>query len=129
MNTPENHLLALEAERARCLQSDDIDGLRQLLSERLIHVHTRGKADDRDGYLRFVQTVAQVLELRRGTLTVQMLGNDAALMTGTQTNRSRGRAKGDEVTTEALITQVWAREADGVWRQLAFHGTAVPAAA
>jgi len=62
-----------ENERCRCIVAQDFPALRNLLSSRLIHVHTRGKTD--------------------------------------------------EVSVEAQVMQVWAREDDGAWRQLAFQAT------
>jgi ketosteroid isomerase-like protein len=123
----QEHLTALEQERCRCLMQDDVAGLRKLLCEDLVHVHTRGNVHDLDQYLDFVQTVAQVLEISRGPLIVRAIGDNAAVMLGHQTNRSRGRATGETKVIRAQVAQVWVRVADGTWRISVFQGTPLPA--
>ncbi|RIX49575.1 MAG: nuclear transport factor 2 family protein [Rhodocyclales bacterium GT-UBC] len=123
--TIEQHLLVQEALRARCLIENDFSGLEALLSAQLIHVHASGRLDDRAGYLRFVRDVAQVLELGRGPLALRHLGDGVVLMCGRQTNRSRGRVKGDEVCTVSQVSQLWVAEGDGLWRLAVFHATAL----
>lgn len=123
------HLIEREQERCRCLMTEDFDSLRGLLSDQLVHVHTRGNVDGKANYLRFVEQVAQVVSLSRGPLSVRQLAEDVALMTGRQTNQSRGRAAGPSgavTTTEAQVAQIWKREADGAWRIHLFQGTALP---
>ena len=115
---------ALEHERCRCVVAEDFDTLRNLLSAALIHTHTRGNVDSRDSYLRYAQEVVRILDLKREGLRVIELGPDAAVMHGKQVNRARLRGQdGPEVQVEAMVTQAWAREADGVWRMVAFHAT------
>lgn len=119
-----DHLLALEAERGRCLCEQRFDRLRELLSERLIHTHTRGNSDDRESYLKFVSGVIRNLGVEREGLRVVPLGDDVAVMHGKQINRVCLRGKEDEaLVVEATVTQVWAREADGQWRMAAFQAT------
>lgn len=121
--TTTDTLLALEAERGRCLVEQRFDRLRELLSTRLIHTHTRGNADDRESYLAFVSGVIQTLSSHREDLRVVPLGEHAALMHGKQVNRSRHRQSGAEVEVASTVTQVWAREDDDQWRLVAFHAT------
>ena len=117
-------LLAREQERCRCIVEQDFSALRDLLSADLVHTHTRGNVDNRDSYLRYAQEVVQILELQREDLRVIALGPDAAVMHGKQLNRARLRGQaGDEVRVTAMLTQAWAREADGVWRLVACHAT------
>lgn len=126
-------LMALEAERCRCIVEQNYERLGELLSPSLIHTHTRGNVDTRGSYLAFLSGVIESLELRREGLQVLPLGNAAALMHGRQINRARRRGHTEEVLVEAVVTQVWVREADGQWRVAAFHatplGTAPPAVA
>lgn len=127
--TLQQHLTEREHARCRSLMSDDFASLNELLSDQLMHIHTRGKVDGKPQYLRFAQEVAQVVSLTRGPLAVRQLGADVAVMTGLQTNLSCGRSaatRGAIATTEAQVVQVWAREADGAWRIQLFQGTALP---
>lgn len=114
---------ALENERCRCIVAQDFPALRNLLSSRLIHVHTRGNQDTRDSYLDYLLDRVEILDLRRENLQIQIIGESAAVMHGKQINRARLRGKTDEVSVEAQVMQVWAREDDGAWRQLAFQAT------
>jgi hypothetical protein len=56
------HVLALEDERCRCIVEQRFDRLREMLSERLVHTHTRGNVDGRDGYLAYISGVVESLE-------------------------------------------------------------------
>lgn len=117
-------LTAREHERCRCVVEEDFEALRDLLSPALVHTHTRGNVDDRDSYLRYAREVVQILALRREGLRVIVLGPDAAVMHGKQINRAQLRGqKSQEVQVEAMVTQTWGREADGVWRMIAFQAT------
>jgi ketosteroid isomerase-like protein len=126
-------LMALEAERCRCIVEQNYQRLGELLSPALIHTHTRGNVDTRESYLAFVSGAIESLALRREGLQVLPLGETTAVMHGKQINRARRRGHTEEVLVEAMVTQVWAREADGQWRLAAFHatplGTAPPAVA
>jgi ketosteroid isomerase-like protein len=115
---------AREHERCRCVVAEDFEALRDLLSPVLVHTHTRGNVDDRDSYLRYAREVVQILDLQREGLRVIALGANAAVMHGKQINRARLRGQdGPEVQVEAMVTQTWGREADGVWRMVAFQAT------
>jgi ketosteroid isomerase-like protein len=116
-------LMALEAERCRCIVEQNYQRLGELLSPALIHTHTRGNVDTRESYLAFVSGAIESLALRREGLQVLPLGETTAVMHGKQINRARRRGHTEEVLVEAMVTQVWAREADGQWRVAAFHAT------
>jgi hypothetical protein len=118
-------LLALEQERCHCIVEQRFDRLRELLSERLVHTHTRGNVDTRDSYLSYISGVIESLELRREDLQVIVLGETAAVMHGKQINRARRRGHTQEVQVEATVTQVFAREDDGQWRMVAFQATSL----
>lgn len=125
--TLQQRVLALEDERCRCIVEQRFDRLRELLSDKLVHTHTRGNFDDRDSYLAYVAGVIESLELRREGLRVIPLGDDAAVLHGRQINRVRRRGQQEELLVEAMLTQVFAREEDGAWRMLAFQATALGA--
>ena len=118
-----DRLNALEAERCRCIVEQDYQRLGELLSPSLIHTHTRGNVDTRESYLAFVSGVIESLALRREGLRVVTIGTSAAVMHGKQINRARRRGHTEEVVVEAMVTQVWALEADDLWRVVAFHAT------
>jgi ketosteroid isomerase-like protein len=116
-------LMALEHERCRHIVSQDFSALKQLLSSQLVHTHTRGNQDTRETYLHYLSTIVEILDLRRDGLHLQWIGDGTAIMHGKQTNRVRLRGKTDEVQVQAQVIQVWTREADGYWRQVAFQAT------
>jgi ketosteroid isomerase-like protein len=122
-------VLALEEERCNAIVAQDWDRLAAILSDSLIHTHTRGNCDSRDSYLQYLQGKVEILSLQREGLRVVPVGKDVAVMHGKQVNRARLRGDGDSATisVEAMATQVWAREADGRWRLVAFHATSLGA--
>lgn len=121
--TPEQEVLALEAERCRYLVDEDYEHLAGLLSERLIHTHTRGNVDDRASYLRYVAGVIELLDVQRSDLRTLPVGDRAVVLHGRQVNRARKRGETDEVTIESMVTQVFEREADGRWRLVVFQAS------
>ena len=117
-------LIALEQDRCRLIVEQDFSGLSNLLSDSLIHTHTRGNTDGKESYLRYAAEVVEILDLRRESLRVIPTGKDSAVMHGKQVNRAKLRGKDSgEVSVEAIVTQVWALESDGQWRMAAFHAT------
>lgn len=118
-----DQLVALEDERCRCIVEQRFDRLSELLSEQLVHTHTRGNFDTRASYLAYVSGVIESLSLRREQLRVILLGDSAAVMHGKQINQVRKRGEENTLTVEATVTQTWAREADGMWRMVAFQAT------
>lgn len=121
------HLLDLEEQRCRAIVEERYDQLSNILSDRLIHTHTRGNHDGKQQYLAYLQGVLQILDLRRKDLRVIQLGDSAAVMHGHQLNRVRLRGTQEEGSVEAMATQTWAQEADGQWRLLAFHACSLSA--
>jgi ketosteroid isomerase-like protein len=120
-----SHLTALEKERCRCIVDQRYDDLALLLSERLIHTHTRGNHDDKSSYLAYIGGVIEVLDLQREELRVVPLGDTAALMHGKQVNRARKRGAPEELRIEASVTQTWFLESDMQWRMVAFHASSL----
>ena len=124
------YLLDLEEQRCRAIVEERYDHLSGILSDRLIHTHTRGNQDGKEAYLAYLQGVLQILELRRKDLRIILIGDSAAVMHGLQVNRVRRRGTQDEGSVESMATQTWAKEADGQWRLVAFHacslGSPVP---
>jgi ketosteroid isomerase-like protein len=120
----DDELLDLERRRCAAIADDDFDALRELLSDRLIHIHTRGNRDTRDSYLEFLATVVEILDVQRTGLEVERFG-DCAVMTGRQVNTARRRGSDDPpIRVESRVIQVWTRT-DGRWLLAAFQATLV----
>lgn len=117
-----DHLLQLEQQRCDALMRGDFNRLSELISDELTHVHTRGNVDGRESYLHYMREILEVREVRRSELRVRVFG-DAAVMTGQQLSSARLRGKDMTATVSSFVTQVWAREADGAWRQVSFQAT------
>jgi Domain of unknown function (DUF4440) len=117
------HILSIEQERCRCIVAQDFDALKNLLSSRLVHIHSRGNQDGRDSYIEYLAKTIEILELKRENLEVRLIDDTAAVMIGQQKNRARLRGQVEEVRVAAQVMQIWARESDGCWRQLAFQAT------
>lgn len=117
-------LMAREQQRCEMIVAEDFQGLRSLLSESLVHTHTRGNTDDKESYLRYAREVVQILALKRESLRVIPMSPVAAVMHGKQINRAKLRKQeSGEVSVEAMLTQVWALESDKQWRMVACHAT------
>lgn len=119
----------LRRERARCraLATDNFEQLADVLSKDLLHVHTRGNSDSYETYLHYVQHILQLINVERGELRLRQYG-DSVVMTGKQTNTACLReGDGTVLVIESLVTQVWAREADGEWRLASFQATSLGA--
>lgn len=117
-----DHLLQLEQQRCDALMRGDFNRLSELISDELTHVHTRGNVDGRESYLHYMREILEVREVRRSELRVRVFG-DAAVMTGQQLSSARLRGKDMTATVSSFVTQVWARETDGAWRQVSFQAT------
>jgi len=116
-------VLAAEFERCAAIRAQDFDKLAMLLHPSLVHVHARGNQDTRESYLKYLAQVVEILDVRRGNLSVSVYG-DCAVMTGRQYNTARARGAEPVLTIEAQAMQVWVRE-EGTWRQVAFQATPI----
>ncbi|RTR53449.1 nuclear transport factor 2 family protein [Pseudomonas aeruginosa] len=115
-------LLALEADRQRALVEEDLPLLSDLFADDLLYVHTTGLVQDKTQYLDYVRDVVRYLAVDRGDLTVQVLGDGVALMSGSQVNLLQKRGGEESVRAEGFVTQTWVRGEQG-WRISSFHGT------
>ncbi len=98
-------LLELERRRCAAIAAGDVETLRELLSPRLVHVHTRGNRDSLESYLDYVTTTIEILEVRRFDLEVERYG-DCAVMTGGQINVARPRGSdADPIEVESRVMQ------------------------
>jgi len=119
-------LLSLEEQRCKALVAKDFARMEALISKDLVHVHTRGNVDTFDSYMHYIRNVLEFLNVERSELQVKVLG-DTAIMTGGQINTARliGHEKIVQVKSRAI--QVWMKQPDGAWQQVAFQATPVGA--
>jgi ketosteroid isomerase-like protein len=118
-----SEVLAAETERCAAIRAQDFDKLGKLLHPSLVHVHTRGNQDTRDSYLKYLAEVVEMLDVKRGALSVAIYG-ECAVVTGRLYNTARARGTERVVNVEAQAMQVWVRE-EGIWRQVAFQATPI----
>jgi ketosteroid isomerase-like protein len=118
-----DEVLVAETERCAAIRAQDFDKLRMLLHPSLVHVHTRGNQDTRESYLKYLAQVVEILDVRRGDLSVSVYG-DCAVMTGRRYNTARARGAEPVLSVEAQTMQVWLREEE-TWRQVAFQATPI----
>lgn len=119
-----DELMALEQARCRALVEKDFSTIERIISKQVVHVHTRGNVDTFDSYMAYIQNVLEFLNVERRDLQVKVLG-DTAIMTGGQTNTARLIGGRDVVKVESRAIQVWMKQADGGWQQVAFQASLV----
>ncbi|WP_206243810.1 nuclear transport factor 2 family protein [Novosphingobium terrae] len=112
-------VLQAEKDRIAALLSKNVGGVKALLDESLVHVHTTGRLEDYYSYLAGVSGNLEFLEISRGDLTVRFFG-DAAVMTGPLDQRIRILANGGEMDLTSFATQVWVQAGTG-WKLASFH--------
>lgn len=118
-----SEIIAIENERCRALVEDDFDAVRRLISEDLVHVHTRGNIDNYDQYLDRIQNLFDFKAVTRGDLTIRFYG-DIAISTGPMINRVCLRSKPDvdPVEVSSTTTIVW-HKFNGAWKIVSFHAS------
>lgn len=116
-----NTIIELEAARCRALVANDIDSLRALVDDNLVHIHATGQVDDKHKYLGLVETAIKFSSVERVTLDVQVQG-DVAVATGRLQQSIEFRSTGQRREMDVMTTQVWFHR-NGVWRQVTFQAT------
>jgi len=114
-------ILEVEEHRQRALLEIDLDTLRDLYDDSLIHTHAPGLTHTKAQLLEHVATRAPYKGATRGELTIRVIG-DVAVMTGRLTNRL-GSPDGSERIVAGQVIQVLRRCADGAWRFVSFQMT------
>ncbi|MFK4122607.1 nuclear transport factor 2 family protein [Streptomyces longwoodensis] len=114
-------ILDVEERRQRALLEIDLDTLRDLYDDSLIHTHAPGLTHTKAQLLEHVATRAPYKGATRGELTIRVIG-DVAIMTGRLTNRL-GSPDGSERTVAGQVIQVLRRCEDGAWRFVSFQMT------
>lgn len=114
-----------QQEKRRCVAivSTDLLTLRELLSDSLIHVHTRGNTDNLESYLTYVSTVVGFEKvLREEGMEIRIHG-DTAITSGIQINHAYIRANPDQrAIVRSRVMQVWVKNNAG-WQLAAFQAT------
>jgi ketosteroid isomerase-like protein len=113
----------LEDRRRRALVAADLEGLDRLFSEDLIHIHSTGMAHTKTELLEHINQKRAFLAIDRGDLQIRIEG-DAAVMTGTITNRMLTKDGTGEILLHGFVTQVLRRSAEG-WRFINFQLTPI----
>ncbi len=115
-------VLAAETARQAALIAKDVAVLDALFDDALVHVHAPGEVHTKALLLEHVATRGVYLEITRGELLVRLIGDDAAVVTGSITNRMRAPG-GGERTLSGEVTQVLRRSGDGSWKFVSFQMT------
>lgn len=114
-------ILDVEESRQRALLEVDLDTLRDLYDDSLIHTHAPGLTHTKAQLLEHIATRAPYKGATRGELTIRVIG-DIAIMTGRLINRL-GSPDGSERTVAGQVIQVLRRCEDGAWRFVSFQMT------
>ncbi|WP_043310426.1 nuclear transport factor 2 family protein [Pseudomonas sp. ML96] len=115
-------ILQLEQQRQQALMSEDQAAIERLFAEDLVYVHTTGLVQTKAQYLEYARTAVRYLEVQRGELQVQSLGEGVLLMSGPQCNVLQKRSGGDAIRAEGFASQVWVKREES-WQMVLFHGT------
>lgn len=114
-------ILDVEERRQRALLEVDLDTLRALYDDSLIHTHAPGLTHTKAQLLEHIATRAPYKGATRGELMIRVIG-DVAIMTGRLINRLGG-PDGSERTVAGQVIQVLRRCEDGAWRFVSFQMT------
>ncbi|MFJ6462955.1 nuclear transport factor 2 family protein [Streptomyces sp. NPDC091387] len=114
-------ILHVEERRQRALLEVDLDALRDVYDDSLIHTHAPGLTHTKAQLLEHIATRAPYKGASRGDPTIRVIG-DVAIMTGRLINRL-GSPDGSERTVAGQVIQVLRRCEDGAWRFVSFQMT------
>ena len=118
-DTVRDEIIALEKRRCVALTSGNIEAVRELMADDLVHIHGNGAMDDKAGYLKGVETRYVFHRIERGDLNIRVYG-DVAVVIGPldQTVSGRGIDKLNQI--KAIATQTWVRTGAD-WKQSTCH--------
>ena len=118
-DTVRDEIIALEKRRSAALTSGNIEAVRELMADDLVHIHDNGAIDDKAGYLKGVETKYVFHRIERGDLNIRIYG-DVAVVIGPldQTVSVRGIDKLNQI--KAIATQTWVRSG-ATWKQSTCH--------
>ena len=104
--------------------SGNVEVIKELMAEDLVHIHGNGAIDDKAGYLKGVETKYVFHRVERGDLKIRIY-EDVAVVIGTldQTVSVRGIDKLNDI--KAITTQTWVRTGTG-WKPNTCHNAFLP---
>jgi hypothetical protein len=114
-------ILLVERRRCQALLDADVETLDDLFDETLVHTHAPAITHTKAQLLEHVATRQAYKDIRRGELTVRLIG-DVAIVTGRITNRLGSEDESERVLGGQVI-QVLRRCEDDRWRFVSFQMT------
>ena len=114
--------LDLERRRQAALVAVDLKALDAMFADDLVHIHSVGLVHDKAELLAHIESKRGFAAIERGHLTVRVLNDDAAVMTGTITNHMRA-PDGSMSEMRGMVTQIIRRADDGRWKFMHFQLT------
>lgn len=115
IHTPEHEiaaLLAFEHQRQRAMIEADIERLKTLLADDLIHIHSTGMVHDKRQLLAHIARMGGFVAIERDAPRIRLEGN-IAILTGNTRNTVRLLESGEQKVREGFSTLVARRGADG----------------
>jgi ketosteroid isomerase-like protein len=112
-------VLALEQARLDPLNKSDLDAVKELMSDRLVHIHATGAVEDRNQYIDGLRRLPRKTR-RDDDICVRLCGNDVAILTGVIVNTLTRAGESAPQDVRLVVTQVAQRES-GIWRFVSFH--------
>lgn len=116
-------VLRLDQARRQAMLRSDTAVLLDLLDDELTYIHSSGTYDDRDRYLRSLQTgVLRYEAFDASDVRMCVLAADAVLVAGRARIRLALHGRHDQL--DNLFTSAWARRPRG-WRMVSWQSTPV----
>jgi uncharacterized protein (TIGR02246 family) len=115
-------ILAVEDRRIAALLAVDVETLAELYDDTLVHIHAPGLVHTKAQLLEHVATRQAYHGIERGDLTIRVVGDDVAVVTGRIVNLL-GSPDGVDRVLAGPVTQVLHRADDGAWRFVSFQMT------
>ena len=116
--------LDLERRRQAALLVVDLPALAQMFAEDLVHIHSVGLVHDKAALLAHIEARRGFAAIERGPLEIRVLGDDAAVITGSICSSMRA-PDGSHSALRGMVTQIVCRNAAG-WQFTHFQLTPLP---
>lgn len=111
-----NEILAFEAVRDRAQIEADIDTLRPMLADDLIHVHSTGETHGKEQFLAHLARMGGFIAIERKTIDIARTG-DVVRVSGRRVARMNRMDTGKEATLDGFATVILKKGPQGwqVW--------------